>query len=479
MTIPALEGFDSWIQAEMAKWNVPGAAVAVVYKGEVVLSQGYGLRDVANNLPVTPETLFAIGSCTKAFTSFDVALLVEEGKLNWDTPIRDYLPDFRMFDSVASEQMTARDLASMRDGLPRHDFVWYGSSFSREELYQRLQYLQPNKAFRSGYEYQNLMFMLLGILVGKVGGSTWEAFTQERILDRLGMSATNLSVSVSETAANAALPYEFKNDAVNLIPFRNIDNVAPAGSINSNLVDMLKWLEVHMQGDDSFLPKAALTKMHAPQTVIPVTPDLLVSEYPADIGHTAYALGWASQTYRGHTMIRHGGGIDGFISSVSFLPHDDIGIIILTNLNENLLVPVIHFNLCDRLLGLDQLPWSERTRGFIDKLTTAGEAGKQKILGERVLGTRPSHPLVDYAGTYQHTGYGTLTIGLEGDSLSLKTDLLNLKLDHHHYDVFLLSGKGEVEMFMLTRFESDQSGKIVSFSASFEPNGAPIAFERV
>src|SRR4051794_22317400 len=233
----------------MAKWHVPGAAVAVIYKGEVILSKGYGLRDVAKSLPVTPETLFAIGSCTKAFTSFDIALLVEEDKLNWDTPIREYLPDFRMFDPVASEQMTARDLTSHRGGLPRHDFLWYGSSFSREELYHRLRYLKPNKPFRSGYDYQNLMFMLAGYLVGKVAGTSWEAFTQQRILDRLGMSDTNFSVSVSETAANASLPYEFQDDTIKLIPFRNIDNVAPAGSINSTLVDMLKWLRLHMQGD--------------------------------------------------------------------------------------------------------------------------------------------------------------------------------------------------------------------------------------
>ena len=259
----------------MAKWQVPGAAVAVIYKGEVVLSQGYGLRDVAKNLPVTPETLFAIGSCTKAFTSFDIALLVEEGKLGWDTPIREYLPDFRMYDPVATEQMTARDITSHRSGLPRHDFLWYGSSFDREELYRRLQYLKPNKPFRSGYEYQNLMFMLAGYLVGKVTGTSWEAFTQQRILDRLGMSDTNFSVSVSETAANAALPYEFKDESVQAIPFRNIDNVAPAGSINSNLVDMVKWLALHMQGDESFLPGAALKQMHAPHTPIPVTPDQL------------------------------------------------------------------------------------------------------------------------------------------------------------------------------------------------------------
>jgi len=478
MTIAALEGFDSWLEAEMAAWHVPGAAIAVVRNGEVIHSQGYGLRDVANKLPVTPETLFAIGSCTKAFTSFDIALLVEEGKLAWDRPIREYLPDFRMFDPVASEQMTARDLTSMRGGLPRHDFLWYGSSFDREELYQRLRYLQPNKPFRSGYEYQNLMFMLAGYLVGKVSGSTWETFTQTHILDRLGMSDTNLSASVSETAANASLPYELRGDAVEAVSFRNIDNVAPAGSINSNLVDMAKWLKLHMQGDENFLPKASLKRMHAPQTIIPITPDLLWNEY-TEIEHTAYALGWVSQTYRGHTMIRHGGGIDGFISSVSFLPHDDLGIIILTNLGENSLVPVIHFSLCDRLLGLDQLPWSERTRGFNDKLKAQAEDAKQKTLGARVLGTRPSHPLTDYTGTYEHPGYGSLTIRLDGEALKVKTNLLDLSLDHHHYDVFMLSGKGEVEMSMLTDFESDLSGNVSRFSAPFEPNGEPIVFERV
>ncbi|MEP7293964.1 MAG: serine hydrolase domain-containing protein, partial [Chloroflexota bacterium] len=283
-----LEGFDGWIEAEMAKWQIPGVAVAIVYKGEVVLSKGYGWRDVNRQLPVTPETLFAIGSCSKAFTTFDIALLVEEGKLDWDKPVRSYLPTFRLYDPVASEQATPRDITSHKTGLPRHDLVWYGSPHTRDELFDRLQYIQPNTPFRSRYYYQNLMYMTAGILVGRVAGTSWEQFTQERILDKLGMNDTNFSVTESEKSANASLPYELYEEEVVAIPFRNLDNAGPAGSINSNLVDMLRWLRLHMTGKhegEQLLPQAALRQTHTPQTISPITPDLLWSEYH-EVEHT-------------------------------------------------------------------------------------------------------------------------------------------------------------------------------------------------
>lgn len=475
-----LEGFDEWLEKEMATWKIPGVAIAIIYKGEVILSQGYGWRDVEKQLPVTPETLFAIGSCTKAFTTFDIALLVEKGKLNWDTPVRNYLPAFRLYDPIASAEATPRDIVSHKTGLPRHDFMWYGSSYTRDELFNRLQYIQPNTPFRSRYYYQNLMYMTAGVLVEEVTGTSWEQFTQKHILDRLGMNDSNFSVSVSEKAENASLPYELRDDAVVAVPFRNIDSIGPAGSINSNLVDMLKWLKLHMtckhEGEE-LLPYAALKEMHTPQTISPITPDLLWHEYH-DVEHTTYALGWASQTYRGHTMIRHTGGIDGFISSVSFLPHEDIGVILLTNLDGNAGANVIHYHLYDRLLGLDHLPWSERVKNFFDKQKEKGEQAKQEAIASAKPGTSPSHPLADYAGTYEHPAYGMLKVVYDGIGLEVSRDGIEFRLTHHHYDVFQLQGKNNFDMFLLVNFTSDTQGNIQRFSAGFEPMVEPIIFER-
>jgi CubicO group peptidase (beta-lactamase class C family) len=476
-----LEGFNSWLEDEMEAWKIPGVAVAVVYKGEVVLCKGYGFRDVEKQLPVTPETLFAIGSCTKAFVTFDIALLVQEGKLNWDTPVRHYLPTFKLYDPVATEQATPRDITSHKTGLPRHDFAWYGSSYNRDDLFDRLQYLQPNTPFRSRYYYQNLMYMTAGILVGRVAGTSWEQFTQERILDRLGMKDTNLSVNESQKSTNASLPYAERNEKVVAIPFRNLDNAAPAGSINSNLVDMLKWLKLHMTGKhegEEILPFTAIKETHTPQTISPITPDLLWSEYH-EVEHTTYALGWGVQTYRGHTMIRHTGGIDGFISAVSFLPHEDIGVILLTNLDENSGANVIHYHLYDRLLGLELLPWRERIQSFMDKQKEQGEKAKQETIASAKPDTSLSRPLADYAGTYEHPAYGKMTVTYDGDRLEMMHNGLSSDLKHHHYDVFQLHGKNGFDLFLLAQFESDLKGDIQRFSAQLEPMVDSIIFERV
>jgi CubicO group peptidase (beta-lactamase class C family) len=472
-----LEGFDAWLEEQMAHWQIPGVAVAVVHKGEVVLSKGYGLRDVEKNLPVTPETLFAIGSCSKAFTSFDIALLVKEGKLAWDTPLRQYLPDFRLSDPVATEGMTPRELVCHRSGLPRHDFTWYGSPFTRRELFQRLQYLKASYPFRAMYQYNNLMFMTAGYLVGEVAGTSWEEFTRRRIFEPLGMTGSNLSVEESKHAPDASLPYELKDGQPKAVPFRNLDNAAPAGSINSSITDMVKWLKVHMYGDDSLLPRDAIKAMHAPHTVIPSTPEMPWDE--SEVNNTTYALGWATQVYRGHHRVWHTGGIDGFISSTSFFPHDDLGVIVLTNLGNNNYATMISFNLYDRLLGLDQLPWVERIDAFIAKMKAMGEEAKQKALAGRKEGTQPSRPLADYAGSYQHPGYGSLTVRLEGDKLKAIYNGLELALEHHHYDVFVLSGTADdADLFLLVPFEGSAEGNIARVRVGFEPSVEPIVFER-
>lgn len=474
-----LNGFDSWLEGQMAAWKIPGVSVAVVHKGEVILSKGYGLRDVEKGLPVTPDTLFAIGSCSKAFTSFDIALLVQEGKLGWDTPVRNYLPDFRLSDSFAEAGMTPRDLVCHRSGLPRHDLAWYGSPFGRKELFGCLQHLKASFPFRAMYQYNNLMFMTAGYLVGEVAGKSWEDFTRERIFKPLGMNSSNLSVEESKTAADAALPYELKDgdEKPHVVPFRNLDNAGPAGSINSSAVDMVKWLKVHMYGDEALLPRDAIKAMHAPHTVIPVTPEMPWDE--SEVNNTLYALGWATQVYRGHHRVWHTGGIDGFISSTSFFPYDDIGIIVLTNLGNNNYATMISFNLYDRLLGLDQLPWPERIDAFMAKMKAQAEEAKQKALAGRKEGTSPSHPLADYAGSYEHPAYGKFAVRLEGDSLKALYNGIEMLLKHHHYDVFEMhAAADDMDLTLLVPFETDVQGNISSVRVGFEPSVEPIIFER-
>src|SRR5580658_3208676 len=214
------DGFDAFANQELRDWKCDGVAIAIVQDGKVILSKGYGLRDVKKNLPVTEKTLFAIGSATKSFTVTSLGTLVEQGKLDWDKPVRDYLPDFRMWDQFATERMTTRDLVTHRSGLPRHDLMWYNSPFSRQELFERLRYLEPNKDFRTTFQYQNLMFMTAGYLGGHVAGTTWEQLVRKAIFKPLKMTSSNFSITDSQKSADFSQPYKVANDVVVDVPFR-------------------------------------------------------------------------------------------------------------------------------------------------------------------------------------------------------------------------------------------------------------------
>ena len=238
----ALAGLDEFVAGAMKDWKVPGVAVAVVKDGQVILSKGYGTRDADKQLPVTPKTLFAIGSITKSFTVTALGMLADDGKLDWDKPVREYLPEFRLYDQVASDHMTPRDLVTPRSGLPRHDALWYNSTFTRREMIERLRYLEPSKDFRSTWQYNNLMFLTAGYLAGQLAGTSWEELVRARIFGPLGMTGSNFSVTDSQKSPDFAQPYATVKEETKKIPFRGIDEMAPAGSINSNIEDMTRYL---------------------------------------------------------------------------------------------------------------------------------------------------------------------------------------------------------------------------------------------
>ncbi|MBK8021148.1 MAG: serine hydrolase [Chloroflexi bacterium] len=411
--IPAITTF---VQSEIDAEHTPGAAIGIMVQGEIIFAGGFGQRDRAQGLPVDTDTLFAIGSCTKAFTSFGVGLLVDEGKTTWDTRIRDVLPEFRLYDSVATEYANFRDLLGHRTGLPRHDAMWYGSEAGREELVSRLRYLKPSATFRERWQYQNLMFMTAGYAVGKLAGTPWEDFTQQRIFDPLGMTRSNLSVRVSEAAANVARPYSYRGGSFVDIPFRNIDAVGPAGSINSNIDDMLKWLHAsERESPISSRKRRAVNSTRRRWS----SPRCRISRGRAvqKLRTRAMRLGWATSSYRGHSMLRHNGGIDGFNSSVAILPHQDIGVVVLCNTAEPEPAGTIMFGIVDRLLGLEPVPWWDRFEGVAANGRASLEAYKQKLMAERQVDAKPSHTLEAYTGIYYHPGYGDMTISLDGDRL--------------------------------------------------------------
>lgn len=473
-------GFDAFMARIMADWQVPGVAVGVVQHGEIVLARGFGYRDVENALPVTEHTTMAIGSNSKSFTVTVMAMLVDEGILEWDTPVRDFLPDFRLYDDFATAEMTPRDLVTHQSGLPRHDNVWYGRAATREEIFHRLRHLEPNASFRSRYQYQNLMFLTAGYLTERLTGQDWSDLVDQRIFTPLGMDRSNTSVDDSPGSGDYAFPYMLRDGVLKKVPFRNIDNVGPAGSINSNVVEMLAYIQAHIEGGahngHRFISEENSAEMQQPQFAMEGD-----SEF-AEVGPASYGLGLRVTTYRGHKMVLHGGGIDGFISSMSWLPREKVGIMVLTNRSGGMNpVPImVAYNVYDRLLGLPEVDWNARNLEERTEQEARAAESEREMTAKRVDGTRPGHALDAYAGTYRHPGYGTMEVAPGGDGLTVSYDGFVLDLEHFHYEVFRITSlPNTVPVTGLVTFTTDSDGAVGRVAIPFEPNAADIVFERV
>jgi CubicO group peptidase (beta-lactamase class C family) len=401
---------------------------------------------------------------------------VDEGKLDWDTPVRHYLPSFKLYDSVVSERLTPRDLVTHRSGLPRHDLVWFNSPYSREELVRRLQYLEPNKDFRSVWQYQNLMYMTAGYLIEYITGQTWETFVQEHLFQPLGMYGSNFSVEVSQAAEDYALPYKEKDEVLTQVPFYIEFAVGPAGSINTTAADMTRWLLLHLnQGvydNQRLISEAQLRDMHMPQMVMK-EPSRFV-----ELSQASYGLGWFIQPYRGHDFIHHGGNIDGFSTMTTLMPRDQLGVVVLSNLNGTPAPWILCLNVYDRLLGLEQIVWTERFKKD-EAEGKAGEAkGKEKSETDRVPDTQPSHSLESYMGEYEHPGYGLLSFKLVEGALRAQLNDNPFPVKHYHYDTFELLWELWDFRFKAT-FTTNVRGDIEAVVVPFEQTVRDIVFKRV
>ncbi|MCK4858111.1 MAG: serine hydrolase [candidate division Zixibacteria bacterium] len=473
----SLDDIRAFVDSVRVSWQVPGVGLAIVKDGEIILSKGFGYRHLTDSLPVTSKTLFAIGSSTKAFTTLAMGILVDKGLLDWDEPVREYLPDFELHDEYASRRMTPRDLVTHRSGLPRHDLMWYNSPYSRREIYDRLRYLEPNEELRVTFQYQNLMFMTAGYLIGRLSSGTWEDFVRQRIFSPLGMTGSNLSVLESQQAPDYALPYEKDDeDIIKEIPFREISAVGPAGSINSCADDMAQWLLLQLGdgkiGDTEIIAAANLAQMHVPYMVFSQG----ITE-PERIPR-GYGLGWFAEVYRGHNMVHHGGNIDGFSALVSLLPEDDIGVVVLANLNATPLPGIVRLYVSDLLLGLEPIDWHGKAKLRVEQAKAAQDKEKEETI-DRVSSTKPSHKLEEYTGEYEHAGYGVIKIELDGKNLKGTFNDIEMPLEHWHYDIFRgVASDIPGDPKMLINFYSNTRGDVDRLRVPLEVLLEPIEFVR-
>jgi len=399
---PLPADFARLVRRVMARDQIPGVAVGVVERGHLVYARGFGYRDVDKQLPVTPDTLFPLGSCSKAFTATAIALLADEGKLALDAPVRTYLPDFSLADPVASATLTTRDLLTHRSGLPRHDLFWYRAPFSRDELYRRLRFLEPAGPPHARWRYNSLMFVVAGRIVEEVSGESWEGFVQSRILAPLGMRRTVLSAEAMAADADHAVPYAVRDGSVQQIPMlRRLSAIAPAGAVQTNVNDLARWLTFHATRSPALLGERAWRELHRPQAEMP-PPD------EPEVRNRYYALGWIHETYRGHPLVVHNGGIDGFTVHLGFLPETGQGLIVLTNRDlATEAVMTLAYSAYDRLLGLAPLDWERR---LVETPEPVQHAAKIAL----------DFPIETVVGSYEHPGYGALTVGADGDRLVIE-----------------------------------------------------------
>ena len=478
----SLKGFPEFVEKTMKEWEVPGVAICIVKDGEVIFSEGFGYRDVKRGLKVTPRTIFNIGSTAKAFTATCVGILIDAGKLEWDRPVRDYLPSFKLKDPFASERMTPLDLLCHRSGLPRHDYMWVsasGNNPTRKEILDRLQYLEPNTDFRTTYHYSNLMYLVASEMVGRIAGTTWDEFIKESIFDPLGMKNSNVSLGETQKSPDYALPHMKIKGKVVQIPFQSYKNCAGCDSINSTIRDMAKWILLNLNkgkhGEKQIISEANLKEIHSPQMISSKS----ISD---ELFYSSSALGWFITGYRGHLLLTHGGGALGLNALVSLLPRDHIGVVILTNMQGTPLRPIIMRNVYDRLLGLDQIPWDKRFKAEQEEYKKVAEKAKQEKERDRKLNTKPSHPLENYAGDFHNPGYGIISIEREGDHLKATYKSVSYTLTHYHFDVFEFAdvqNPHQMRPFIHVSFFADARGNIQRLSLPLEPRVKEIVFTRM
>lgn len=473
-----MESIGKFVVEQLAAWEVPGCAIAAVNNGEVVLADGWGRRDLGSGLPATKDTLFAIGSTTKAFTASTVGALVDDGLLEWDRPVRDYLPELRLHDPVVTERLTITDLLAHRSGLPRHDLAHLANpELSREDVVRRLRFLPLSKDLREAFQYCNLGYLLAGHVVGVLSGTLWEDVLRSRLLTPLGMGRSNLSVEDMLADPDHATAYERRKGVVVQVPARPVTALAPAGAINSSASDMARWLLAQLGGGvvdgTAVISADTLRRQHAPHMLIPED-----RTFPASTRH-AYGLGWLTGRYREHRLAEHGGGIDGYLTECMMLPDDGIGVIVLTNVSAGAMAPVVAYRVLDELLGLPPIDWFGQFKPRYDAIIAGmGEArGARRV----VPGAPLPRSLEAYAGEYRHPGYGTLTVAVEGDALTPRFGTMKLSLVHRHFETFDLEWHelGEQPTVFPLMFLSDPDGDITALTVPFEPSIEPLRFERL
>ena len=438
---------DAYVRRVMTSFEVPGLALAIVKDDAVVVARGYGVRRLGEPAPVDGKTLFGIASNTKVFTATALGLLVEQGKLQWDAPVTNYLPWFQLYDPYVTRELTIRDLLVHRSGLGlgAGDLLWWPpSAYNRKEIASRLRYIKPAAGFRSAYAYDNVLYLVAGEVIEAVSGQSWEDFVASRILMKVGMTGSNVRHSAAAGGGNVAAPHASVDGKVRPVAPFDSDNTNPAGGINASAEDMAKWLRLLLNEgrlpDGSRLMSAATWR----QISTPVTPEpnnAPPPELPAlRSNFRGYALGLEARDFKGLKVLTHTGGLPGYVSRVLMIPDLKLGVAVLTNQESGEAFDAIAYAVADAYTGGTRTDWLAGYEKIHARAEAAVAEADRRTATTRNAESKPSLSLAAYAGAYRDAWYGDVAIAMEGGLLVIrftKTPSLVGDLEHWQYDTFV------------------------------------------
>jgi len=438
---------DEYVSASMKTFDVPGMAVAIVKDGKILFAKGYGVRKLGDPAPVDEFTMFGIGSNTKAFTTAALAMLVDEGKLSWDDPVYQRLPGFVMYDPYVAHEMTIRDLLTHRSGMGLGEgdlLFWPHTTYSRAEVIYKLRFMKPQSSFRSHYAYDNLLYMTAGQIIPAVTGITWDDYIRQRIFTPLEMNHSNVSTTAYKAGDNYAYPHSRVDGKLQVIPFEDLDNAGPAGSINSCAADMAKWVQLQLNRgrfvdrEGHLFTEQRSKEMWSAQTILPIgEPQAPLAGLKANF--VDYALGWGLRDYHGRKLVGHTGWVGGFVSRVMLVPEENLGVVVLTNAEQVGAFESILYHVLDYYFRLPTSDWVAAFKAVKDKQERDAAESMKKAEGARDANSKPSLPLEKYAGVYQDAWYGPVTVKMENGGLVITFDhtpTMIGDLQHWQYDTF-------------------------------------------
>ncbi|WP_026813220.1 serine hydrolase [Arenibacter certesii] len=460
--------FDSWLESSRQDWKIPGMAVGIVKDGEVVFAKGFGEKRLGSGEPVDANTIFSIASVSKNMTAAALGILVDEGKIGWDDKITKHIPWFQLKDPWVTQEITLRDALTHRVGLGRilGNRLQFMTASPRDSVLYQMRYMDLEKPFRSEFVYNNIMYSLAGQIIEYTDGRTWDTFLKEALFAPLEVNGTTTSITQLKANDNQAYPHQEIQGKVVPISRRNWDNAGPAGGINASISDLNKWMLMQLGTSGSYKGKTLISteqmnEIHKPQMVR--------SQSNAMAPQSSYGFGWTITDYKGKRVITHGGATDGFNSAMYLMPELDLGIIVVGN-TFNSLGNAVAYQVMDAFLGENGVDWNQRYLQWYKKSYEHASAAREEIHQARNKKTIPSLELDAYLGVYQSAGYGTIDVNKEGKDLVLrfwKSDNLEAKLEHWHYDTFRAIWKNPAQREEFMQFHLNKEGKVAVLEFEF------------